>query len=241
MAGAAEEYAMAGPGLDLQEFVKNATWRELLTELVEKNQLDPWDIDIVKVVDSYIGIVKSMRFMDLKIPANIMLAASILLRMKSDTINVMQVEEQQEMPEPAFEGRIIPEVPELVPRLRMQPKRRITLEELMDALSDAIKVTEKREIATKRNLEPINLQVDKDDIDDKMDSAYDLVRSSADSEGVTTFSAISKGFQSMESMLLGLFVPLLFLASNGRIMLLQDSFFNEIFIKLESDADGAKG
>ena len=241
MAGAAEEYAMAGPGLDLQEFVKNATWRELLTELVEKNQLDPWDIDIVKVVDSYIGIVKSMRFMDLKIPANIMLAASILLRMKSDTINVMQVEEQQEVPEPAFEGRIIPEVPELVPRLRMQPKRRITLEELMDALSDAIKVTERRELVTKRNLEPINLHVDKDDIDGKMDSAYELVRSNADSEGVTTFSAISKGLQSMEEMLLGLFVPLLFLASNGRIMLLQDSFFNEIFIKLERDADGAKG
>jgi len=32
--------------LDLQEFVKNATWRELLGGLVATNRIDPWDIDI---------------------------------------------------------------------------------------------------------------------------------------------------------------------------------------------------
>ena len=72
--------------LNLQEFVKNATWRELLVELVDSNQLDPWNIDIVKVVDSYIAVVRKMQVMDLHIPANIVLAASILLRMKRETI-----------------------------------------------------------------------------------------------------------------------------------------------------------
>ncbi len=74
--------------LDLGEFVKNATWRELLAELVKSKQLDPWDIDIAEIVDNYIDIIKQMKILDLKIPANIVLAASILLHMKSDALSL---------------------------------------------------------------------------------------------------------------------------------------------------------
>lgn len=76
------EVATYSSDLNLQEFVRNATWRELLVDLIDENKLDPWDIDIIKVVDSYVSAVRKMQIMDLHIPANIILAASILLRMK---------------------------------------------------------------------------------------------------------------------------------------------------------------
>jgi segregation and condensation protein A len=226
--------------LNLQEFVKNATWRELLTELIATNKIDPWDIDLIKVVDSYIDAVKKMRVMDLHIPANIILAASILLRMKSDTINILQIEETLEAEEPVQPGRVPPDVPNLVPRLRLQPKRKITLNELMDALGDAIKVNERRESIVRQRAEPVNIIIEKDDIDEKMSNAYNLVKQNVDREGMTTFAQLSASFSSIESKLLALFVPLLFLAHNGELILMQDEFFNEIFVKLNSDKDGSK-
>ncbi len=228
--------------LDLNEFVRNATWRELLVELVETNRLDPWDIDIAKVVDSYVSAVRKMQVMDLHIPANIILAASILLRMKSETISILQLEEEmQPFEELGRAARIMPDIPILVPRARMQPKRRITLAELMDALGDAIKINEKRETIVRERAAPISMAIEKDDIDEKMRAVHALVRQNIDSEGVTTFSALCRSFETAERRLLALFVPLLFLAHSGEITLMQDGFFNEIFVRIgEQDAGKAK-
>ena len=93
MTSGTEAIAESRQQLNLQEFVKNATWRELLVELVDSNKLDPWNIDIVNIVDELHAVVRKMRVMDLHIPANIVLAASILLRMKSETISILQTEE----------------------------------------------------------------------------------------------------------------------------------------------------
>lgn len=235
-----KEVSTYSSDLNLQEFVKNATWRELLGELITTNQLDPWDIDIIKVVDGYVDAVRKMRVMDLHIPANIIFAASILLRMKSETINIMQIEETLDVEEAIRQGRVIPDVPALVPRLRLQPRRKITLNELMDALGDAIKITEKRELVVRHNAEPISIEIEKDDIDEKIEVAYRLVKENIDKEGLTTFARLSKGFSSFENILLGLFVPLLFLAHKGQISLMQEEFFNEIFVKLNDGEHGGK-
>ncbi len=226
--------------INLQEFVKNATWRELLVELVSSNRLDPWDIDIVKVVDGYIAAVRRMHVMDLHIPANIILAASLLLRMKSETISLLQSDDIPEPEDIIQNGRTVPEVPDLVPRLRLQPKRKITLNELMDALGEAIKLNERREYTARQYSEPINVVVEKDDIDEKIRATYRLVKAKADREGMTTFAMLSNSFNSIESILLSLFVPLLFLAHSGRVILMQDRFFSEIFIKINNDGDGSK-
>ena len=227
--------------LNLQEFVSNATWRELLVELINENRLDPWDIDIIKVVDSYVAAVRKMQVMDLHIPANIILAASILLRMKSETINILQIEEPELPEEEVAAARVIPEVPNLVPRLRLQPKRKITLTELMDALGDALKINEKREIIVRQRAEPLNFTIEKDDIDEKIASTHRLVKEKVDKEGLTTFLQLSKCFNSIENILLNLFVPLLFLAHKGDILLMQDQIFNEIFVKLNDDNNGGSG
>ncbi len=221
--------------LDLKELVKNATWRDLLITLVETNKLDPWNIDIVKIVDSYIGAVKKMRVIDLHVPANIILAASILLRMKSATIAVFAQDEQPAEEEVINGQRIIPTVDALVPRFRLQPNRRITLEELVSALDGAMKIKERREITVQQPTFPDSFVIKQEDIDEKIDSTYSFLKENCDSDGLSTFAQLANKFSCVESILFDLFVPILFLANRGRVILMQEKFFDEIFIKLNDD------
>ncbi len=222
-------------GFEIEDFVKNATWRELLVELVDKNKLDPWNIDIIKVVDGYVTFVKKMKVLDLHIPANIILAASILLRMKSDTLKVFEIEEPEPVVDDIATGpRIFPDIPALVPRMRLQPSKRVTLMELMSALDEAMKIKEKREILVEQAHVTMPFFINKEDIDEKIENIYQMLSSHVDKTGLTTFAYMANKFTHEESILLDLFIPLLFLAHNERITIMQEKFFDEIFIKLNT-------
>jgi segregation and condensation protein A len=242
MATTVNEVVYTAQSLDLERLVQNATWRELLVELVRTSQIDPWNVDIARIVDGYMTAIKAMQVMDLYIPANIILAASILLRMKSETVGLLSIDEQQEeQAEGEQQTRIAPEVTPLSPRVRMQPGRKITLEELLDALDDAMKVEEHRERIIEMENTPVPLLVKIDDIDEKLDATLSLVKGNIDSSGMVTFASLANKFNYAESMLLDLFVPLLFLAHRGNIVLFQEDFFKEIFIKLGTDLDAGAG
>ncbi len=230
-----------GRQLNIEEFVKNTTWRELLIELVEKHELDPWNINISAMVDGYIGIIKEMKTLDLRVPANVILAASILLRMKSDGFELFDNETNNDEIDSGMQSILKqrPEVPELVQKNRIQPYRKITLDELMDALSSAIKYEEKK-IERIREIEtPIHIDVG-EDIDKRIETLYTIIKENADPLGMTTFSILSKNFESIELKLLNLFIPMLFLAQYEKINVIQEEFFGELIIKINEDINGAK-
>lgn len=225
---------------NLRNFVGNATWRELLVELVSTDKLDPWNIDLVKIVESYVGVIRKMKVLDLHVPANIILAAAILLRMKSETFKIFEIEEPVQEQEELLPGavRVIPEVEPLVPRLRMQPNKRVTLYELMGALDDVMKLKEKRELLVQASGVPMQFYIDKDDIDQKVELIYNLVQDNADKTGMTTFSYLLDKFEKQDKVLVDLFVPLLFLAHKQRIIIMQEKFFDEIIIKMNGKVNG---
>ena len=226
-----EEILPAGQKkLDLVSFVNYDTWKELLIELVEKQQLDPWNIDITELVNSYINAVKALKVMDLRIPANIILAASILLRMKSSMLTFSNEEEILEETEEA--GRITPLVEELLPRIRPPVMRRLTLDELIEALDEAIKITEQK--ASKAKPTPIQIPtfVKDANIEEDMETVYGHIKKHADKEKMTTLSYLLSAVE-MDDLLLELFIPLLFLANKGRVSLIQESFFQDVIIKIK--------
>lgn len=226
---AVETYATED-GLDIVELVGNATWKELIIALVENNKLDPWNIDITKVVDSYIDTVNKMKLLDLFMPANVIFAASVLLRIKSDTMRFFEEPEEQQYEEDAQRPER-PEVEELVPRARRQQASKITLQQLVDALEDAIRVESKRVERDRFVAEPIKLSIDVEDIDKKIEDAMKLVRDNADQYGITAFSAVSRYFSDGYGLLLDFFVPLLYLQNKNMIAMSQEEFFGEIMIK----------
>lgn len=56
---------------------------ELLVQLAEEGDIDPWDIDIVAVTDAYLDKLDAI---DLRISGRALFYASVLLRMKSDVL-----------------------------------------------------------------------------------------------------------------------------------------------------------
>ncbi len=213
---------------DIEALVTEATWKDVLLELVKKNELDPWGIDITDIVERYVDAVKRMKVLDLRVPANIILAAAILLRLKSE---LLQIEEQA-----GEETNGEPEVPMdyaqpggITLRMRLQPKRRVTLDELIAALDEAMKLKEYKEEAAAPAAVPIHLE--HTDIEAEIESVFSLVRSHADSSKMITYSTLCE-IANKENALVSVFVPLLFLASKSNVLLIQETFFGEIVIVL---------
>lgn len=215
--------------LDLVGLVKVDTWKDLLVELVRKNKLDPWNVDIEEIVDSYVEAVKALKVMDLRIPANIILAAALLLRLKSEMLGF------EENGEPVDEGppfvRPDVQVGGLALRLRPPLKKRITLDELIVALDEAMKLKERRESDSRPENIHIPIAIKGIDIERAVESMYAEIKRHVDRERMTTFSyLVSKA--DVDDVILELFIPLLFLAHKNRILLMQERFFEEIIIAL---------
>ena len=82
---------------------------ELLVQLAEDGDIDPWDIDIVAVTDAYLAKIEAA---DLRLSGRALFYASVLLRMKSEVL-LQQIDqgEPETPPEPELPDPWDPEAP----------------------------------------------------------------------------------------------------------------------------------
>ncbi len=216
---------------DIEGLVREATWKDILTELVKSNELNPWDIDLIAIVEAYVSVVKRMKVLDLRVPANIILAAAILLRMKSDMLELDEKGDAEPMQE---EEMLPPYVPAegLSVRLRLPPKRRISLNELIGALEEAMKLKEYREQqAVSANPMPIPVVFSHADVEVDVEKVLKLIKKNVDGSKMATYSIICDAAKP-ENPIIEVFIPLLFLANKNKVLLLQETFFGEILVSL---------
>ena len=128
------------------------TWQTILQDLIKSNEIDPWDIDIGQLTQKYIGMIKQLKEFDFKISGKALLAAAVLLRIKSSRLVGEDLDEFDRIiagePEEDFfdedilSTRIISEeeVRSLIPRLPQPRKRKVTIYDLMGALEKALEV-----------------------------------------------------------------------------------------------------
>lgn len=220
-------------GVNLEGIVSMPTWREMLIDLVSSEKLDPWNIDIVQIAEEYIHRIKSMKLLDLHVPANLILAAAILLRFKSDALRFE--EEEQVVSEEVYVGEGLPsvEIPILELRTRIPPKRKVTLEELMLTMEKVFEDQRKKEekIAEIKIPPVMNIQMPEFDIEEKMEEFYGRIKNEKDSEGLVLFSSLLKDDSKME--IIHTLLPVLHLAQKGLISIFQEKTFGEIFIRVK--------
>ena len=125
--------------LDISEF---ETYEPLgiLVELAQDGKIDPWDIDIVQLTDSFLGRVEKLEKMDLRISSRTLLYSAILLRMKSSGILEVEKEEADEFDSDFLDDQDFPEPGEFpIPKLpvRRVSTRPVTLNELIFELKKA--------------------------------------------------------------------------------------------------------
>jgi segregation and condensation protein A len=228
--------------IDIEQLVASSTWRDILLELVTTEQLDPWNIDISRTADRYIERVKQMKFMDLHVPANVILAASILLRLKADSLP-LESEEQVAEQETFIEGPTSVEVPMLQLRLRIPPKRAVTLVDLMHAMEEVMEIERRHARAATERKEVMEIKLPAFNIEKETAKMLERVKKLADTEGMLTFSDLVKNMRQEQKntpskqLVVYTLIPLLYLTQDRKVIVMQDEHFGEIFIELEKKAN----
>jgi segregation and condensation protein A len=222
--------------LELEDLVSNPTWKEILMDLVVSEQFDPWNLDITQITAKYIDRVKKMKEFDLHLPANVILAAAVLLRLKSETLK-LETEEQVAEAETYIDDNPIGEVQMLHLRMRVPPKRTITLADLVNALEEVMTMEKARAQRSKERVHVMELNLPKYDIEKEMASTLEKARKLADEKGWLTFTNLLKGKQKNNETIILAFLPLLYLENENKIFILQEKLFGEILININPDPE----
>lgn len=227
--------------IDFVSLTQQPEWKELLYGIVKNEKMDPWDVDISLLSSKFMDRINDMKKVDFRVPANAILACSILLRFKSDA---WTLKEELNLLEPIYIPDAIiaePIFPTLEPMLRVT-KRKVNLDELIDAIEDII-FREKKQASEKRvvlNTIPQPLidlmRQDGESFEKLLKDVKSRIVSTADSEHLTTFSNLLRKRDADD--VVENIVPVLHLANKNEIGLWQEKVFGEIFIQLNANGNG---
>jgi len=134
-------------------FSREIGWQEIIYDLINTEQLDPWNVNITVLTDRYLERIRDLEEADFFVSSKVMLAAALLLRIKSEILlnkYIKSIDEilfgKKEEKKYELERIELDEmIPELIPKSPMPRFRHVTLKELMESLNKAI-ITENRRI-----------------------------------------------------------------------------------------------
>lgn len=205
---------------------------EVLVELAKSGEIDPWDIDIAMATEKFLKYIDSLEKRDLRIPARTLLYASILLRMKSDSMEEQKVEE----PEPEIEEILDEqeeEVEENLPRppVRRHTKRPVTLDELISELKKAEMVGRRKAMRERwPSTEEKTLDVSHDEgIEDRIKALGPILDDMFMETKTVTFQEINSKNSKTEDGVTN-YVSLLFMAQRKQVWLEQEEIFGDLFV-----------
>ena len=139
-------------------FSDDLSWQEIIYDLINSEQLDPWDINLALLAQKYLEKIRELEEANFVLSSKVILIASLLLRIKSellinryirdlddilfnkkgniqDTLKTIEIDDE--------------DIPPLLPRTPLPRFKKVSLQELMAALSKAVE-TEARRIERKR-------------------------------------------------------------------------------------------
>jgi len=229
-------------------------WQAIIYDLIHTEQLDPWDIDLVKLTAKYFERIMKMEEneTDFYDSSKVMLAAALLLRIKSEFLlnkHLRSIDEilfgRKDDEKKIFERIEINEddLPILIPKTPLPRSRRVTLPELMAALNKAMSTESrriKREVAVKRAQKLSEVDFPKFrrvDLKDRIKQFYARVLTSIKKKAVSDERHMNKiGYSELigseREEKLACFLPVLHLSNNKKLWLEQENHLEEIWIFL---------
>ncbi|MEW6528353.1 MAG: segregation/condensation protein A [Candidatus Micrarchaeota archaeon] len=217
---------------NIEKMILKPMWKEMLMEMMASERLDPWNIDITLLADSFLRNLKKMKTLELYVPANLILAAAILLKYKSNALKIAEELPIQDVhAEESGTLGACEEIPKLELVSRIPPKAPIALEDLLKEMERIIAYDNPVEPKPKKIEEIITIAIPRFDIEERMSSVFLCLKQKADSEGWATFSGLLENRDANE--IVNTLMPLLHLSQKKIIDLRQDDFFGEIFIRIK--------
>jgi segregation and condensation protein A len=222
-------------------FNREIGWKEIIYDLINTEQLDPWDIDIGRLAEGFLLRIQQYEETDFFISSKVLLAAALLLRIKSELLlsrymksidSILFGEKEEKKPKEMERIELEEEIPELVLRSPVPRFRKVTLNELIESLNKAI-ITENRRIKkaivdnNALRESGISLPKRKYSIINKMKGIHEKIRGYFDSnkeEKKVPYTEIV-GKEKEERALS--FFPVIQLENNGEVWLEQEKHFDE--------------
>ena len=222
---------------------EEVSWQAIIYDLVKTEQLDPWDINITILTEKYLEKIAEIEETDFFISSKVLLAATLLLRIKSEILlnkHVKDIDdilfEKSEKKKYVLEKiELEEEIPQLIPRSPIPRHKRITLKELIESLNKAISTENrriKREIINKNVLREAGFSLPKkrfsikNKIKEIHNSLFEYFKTNQEKKkiGFTEFIGNTKEEK------INAFLPLLHLENQKKVWLEQQNHFDEIYI-----------
>ncbi|MBN2202637.1 MAG: segregation/condensation protein A [Candidatus Aenigmarchaeota archaeon] len=214
--------------------VSEPSWEDVIVKIVAEEEMDPWSVDIIRLSNVFLDYVTRMEGMDLRIPARFILIASILLRMKSDVLSKKKervlIPESEKEPDDML--RVLAQVPPLEPPIKRLPLRNVSLDELIGALRKAYDVQDRRVQRKRKRRSAVRMALPKaeEDISERIDRLLGEINQALMDVDNIEFSRVVKKWARKE--IVQTLIPLLHLAQDGKINLMQNELFKEITVKI---------
>jgi len=210
----------------IQTIIFGSDWQEVLTTLVSEEGMDPLDVDLIKLTDSFMSYLQKVEKFDFRVPARFILVAAILLRMKTELL-LEQEEEKQLREDEQIPPLNIEDVPILVPPLIRRPTRTVTLNELISALNKAFEFQEKKETKVVRMRRAVETLIEPgEDIEARIQSVYNKIVK----HNTIKFSELVPAWKRVD--IVDTLLPLLYLSQRSKVMCEQQEMFQDITITL---------
>jgi segregation and condensation protein A len=234
---------------------------EILVGLAERGEIDPWNINIIEVTDRFLSELERCRQLNLQVSGRTLFYAATLLRMKSEHLELLSdpSEEGQDEDDELFgedydlaldsetdyHGRLGPiellehEIQRRLDRKNLR-KSPVTLFELIIELKNIEKEERRRRRLTDSG---DDLLIYADDVvniahdEGYQESAMTVLEECFDCIELEEEMTLVQLCQKLEWGIPEVYIPLLFLALEGRCSLRQEEFFGDIFVQISRAAD----
>ncbi|MBS3072659.1 segregation/condensation protein A [Candidatus Pacearchaeota archaeon] len=223
-------------------FSDKMSWQEIIYDLINTEQLDPWDIDLAMLSQRYLERISELEEANFSLSSKVLLVASLMLRIKSellmnyyiksldDILFGKKVKEEQQILN--FDEYEEDEIPKLIPKTPLPRFKKISIQELISALDKAVK-TENRRIfkkdIEKETYERTVLFMPKQSISlaDRIKNIKERVAQIFQKQDKIAFSEFSgpKKEEKIQN-----FIPLLHLDNHNKLWLQQEKHLEEIWI-----------
>ncbi len=229
---------------------------EILVGLAERGEIDPWNINIIEVTDRFLSELERRRELNLKLSGRTLFYAATLLRMKSEQLEILAAPDEEEGEDDGDSGEDYEGFPDgeieytgrlgIIERLEHEIQRRldrknmrkspITLFELITELKNIEKEERRRRRMAADPTEAFLVDAD-DVVSIAHDEGYQASSSTVLEECLSLLEIDGEMTLAELCEKLGwgmpeVYIPLLFLAHEGRCQLRQEEFFGDIWVQL---------
>ncbi len=229
---------------------------EILVGLAERGEIDPWNINIIEVTDRFLSELERCRQLNLQVSGRTLFYAATLLRMKSEHLELSSDSEESGGDdddefygenfdvaldnEIDYQGRLGP-----IERLEQEIQRRLDRKNMRKSpvtlfeLIIELKNLEKEERRRRRISETgDDLLIYAEDVvgiahdEGYQESAMTVLEECLDCISIEDEMTLAQICQKLGWGMPEVYIPLLFLAHEGRCSLRQEEFFGDVYVQI---------